>query len=30
MDNDQLNEHLRFAQELGVTGVSRDPVWRAR
>ena len=29
MDIDQLKEHLRFAQELGVTGVSRDPVWRA-
>jgi uracil-DNA glycosylase len=30
MDRDQLQEHLRFAQELGVTGVSRDPAWRAR
>jgi len=29
MDIDQLKEHLRFAQELGVTGVSRDPAWRA-
>ena len=28
MDRDQLTEHLRFAQELGVTGVSRDPAWR--
>ncbi len=27
---DQVKEHLRFAQELGVAGVSRDPVWRAR
>ena len=30
MNRDQLNEHLRFAAELGVTGVSRDPTWRAR
>jgi len=30
MPNDQLAEHLRFAQELGVTGVSRDPLWRTR
>src|SRR5262249_62163792 len=30
MDRDQLAEHLRFAQELGVTGVSRDPAWRER
>ena len=29
MDRDQLIEHLRFAKELGVTGVSRDPAWRA-
>jgi uracil-DNA glycosylase family 4 len=28
MDRDQLTEHLRFAQELGVTGVSRDRAWR--
>jgi len=28
--NNQLQEHLRFAQELGVDGVSRDPAWRAR
>lgn len=27
---DQLAEHLRFAAELGVTGVSRDPDWRVR
>ncbi len=30
MDRDQLTEHLRFAAELGVAGVSRDPVWRTR
>ena len=30
MDRDQLVEHLVFAKELGVTGVSRDPKWRAR
>jgi DNA polymerase len=30
VDRDQLSEHLRFAQELGVTGVSRDPAWRER
>jgi DNA polymerase len=29
MDIDQLKEHLRFAQELGVAGISRDPAWRA-
>ena len=28
--NNQLQEHLRFAQELGVDGVSRDPAWRVR
>jgi uracil-DNA glycosylase family 4 len=27
---DQLKEHLMFAAELGVGGVSRDPAWRAR
>jgi DNA polymerase len=26
----QLSEHLRFYEELGVTGVSRDPKWRQR
>ncbi len=26
----ELAEHLRFYQELGVTGVSRDPKWRRR
>ena len=30
MDQDQLNEHLRFAAELGVAGVSRDPAWRRK
>ena len=30
MNRDQLHEHLRFAAELGVTGVSRDPMWRQR
>jgi DNA polymerase len=30
MYREQLAEHLRFAAELGVAGVSRDPVWRNR
>jgi DNA polymerase len=30
MDRDQLIEHLKFASELGVAGVSRDPAWRTR
>ena len=30
MDRDQLAEHLRFAAELGVAGVSRDPAWRQK
>ena len=30
VDNTQLAEHLRFFQELGVTGVSRDAGWRRR
>jgi len=30
VDRDQLTEHLKFAAELGVAGVSRDPAWRAR
>ena len=30
MNRDQLAEHLRFATELGVEGVSRDPAWRRR
>ena len=29
-DRDQLAEHLKFFEELGVEGISRDPVWRAR
>lgn len=27
---DQLIEHLKFAAELGVAGVSKDPSWRTR
>ena len=30
VDNAQLAEHLRFFQELGVSGVSRDPRWQRR
>ena len=30
MNRDQLIEHLKFAAELGVAGVSRDPAWRTR
>jgi uracil-DNA glycosylase len=30
MNRDQLAEHLRFAAELGVAGVSRDAAWRTR
>jgi DNA polymerase len=30
MDHRQIAEHLRFYQELGVTGVSRDRAWRQR
>ena len=30
MDRDQVKEHLTFAGELGVAGVSRDPAWRRR
>jgi DNA polymerase len=30
MDQDQLKEHLRFAAELGVGGISRDRAWRTR
>jgi DNA polymerase len=30
VDHSQLAEHLRFAQELGVAGASRDPVWTGR
>jgi DNA polymerase len=30
VDNSQLAEHLRFFQELGVAGVSRDARWQRR
>jgi DNA polymerase len=30
VDRHQLAEHLKFAAELGVAGVSRDPGWRRR
>ena len=30
MDRDDLIEHLKFAKELGVTGISTDPAWRER
>jgi DNA polymerase len=30
VDREASKEHLRFAAELGVAGVSRDPAWRAR
>ena len=30
MDRDQVKEHLKFAAELGVVGVSRDAAWRTR
>jgi DNA polymerase len=30
MDHDQIKEHLRFAAEIGVGGISRDPIWRTR
>jgi uracil-DNA glycosylase family 4 len=30
VDRDQLAEHLRFAAELGVAGISRDAAWRTR
>ena len=30
MDRDQLVEHLKFFAELGVDGISRDALWRAR
>ena len=29
-DLDQLAGHLKFFEELGVEGISRDPVWRTR
>jgi uracil-DNA glycosylase family 4 len=30
MNRDQIQEHLRFAAELGVAGISADPAWRER
>jgi uracil-DNA glycosylase len=30
MDQGHLKDHLQFAAELGVPGVSRDPAWRRR
>ena len=30
MDRNQIKEHLRFAAEIGVDGVSRDAAWRTR
>ena len=30
MDRNDLLEHLKFAKELGVAGVSSDPAWRER
>lgn len=30
MDREQLKEHLRFAAELGVPGISRDRAWREK
>jgi len=30
VDSRALAQHLRFYQELGVTGISRDPSWRRR
>jgi uracil-DNA glycosylase family 4 len=30
LDPRQLSEHLRFYEELGVTGINRDPAWRRR
>ena len=29
-DRDQVVEHLKFFAELGVDGISRDPLWRMR
>ena len=29
-NRDHIKEHLRFAAELGVAGVSRDPAWRQK
>jgi len=30
LDRDDLIEHLKFARELGVAGISTDPAWRER
>jgi uracil-DNA glycosylase family 4 len=30
VDRDALKEHLKFAKELGVSGISTDPEWRFR
>ena len=30
MDRDDIIEHLKFAGELGIAGVSTDPAWRER
>jgi DNA polymerase len=30
MDRARIKDHLEFAAELGVAGVSRDPAWRGR
>jgi uracil-DNA glycosylase family 4 len=30
VDNREIANHLRFYQELGVTGINRDPAWRSR
>ncbi len=30
MSRDQIEAHLKFAAELGVTGISRDAAWRVR
>jgi DNA polymerase len=30
LDRDQIKEHLKFAAELGIAGVSRDAAWRTR
>ncbi len=30
MDTRELLDHLKFYQELGVSGISRDPAWRHR
>jgi uracil-DNA glycosylase len=30
MDREQARAHLQFAADLGVDGISRDPIWRTR